>query len=54
MPACLKAGFFQASSMMSKNPEQKNSNLKVALILGAVALMISMWPLYVLNKWAGG
>lgn len=35
---------------MDNQKEQKGSNLKVALILGAIALLISMWPLYMLDK----
>jgi hypothetical protein len=39
--------------MMDQNDQQKFSNLKLGLFLGAVALLISMWPLYLLSK-AGG
>lgn len=39
--------------MMNDESPQKGSNLRIALFLGAVALLISMWPLYLLNKAAG-
>lgn len=39
---------------MDEHNEQKSSNLRVALFLGAIALVISMWPLYLLNKASGG
>lgn len=39
---------------MDKQEDQKSSNLKVGLFLGAVALLISMWPLYMLKQAAGG
>ena len=38
---------------MDDQNEHKSSNLKVAFFLGAVALLISMWPLYLLNKASG-
>jgi len=34
---------------MNNEQSKKASNIKVALILTAVALMISMWPVYVLK-----
>ncbi len=39
---------------MTEDKEHKSSNLRIALFLGAIALVISMWPLYLLNKAAGG
>jgi hypothetical protein len=38
---------------MEEQGNQKKSNLKVALILGAIALLISMWPLYMLKQSVG-
>lgn len=39
--------------MDNHKPEQKKSNLKVGLILGGIALLISLWPLYLLQQAAG-
>jgi len=38
---------------MQKQENQKKSNLKVALLLGAVALLVSLWPFYLLNQSIG-
>jgi hypothetical protein len=38
---------------MNDQQDQKKSNLKVALFLAAIALLISMWPLYILKQSAG-
>jgi hypothetical protein len=37
-----------------QTPEQRRANIRLALILGAVALLLSLWPLYVLNKMSAG
>jgi hypothetical protein len=33
-----------------QTPEQRRSNIRLALILGAIALLLALWPLYLLNQ----
>ena len=33
-----------------QTPEQRRANIRLALILGAVALLLALWPLYLLNQ----
>lgn len=40
--------------MMNDEQKQKKSNLRLAWFLGTVALLISMWPLYLLKQSLGG
>lgn len=33
-----------------QTPEQRRANIRLALILGAIALLLALWPLYLLNQ----
>ena len=33
-----------------QTPERKRANIRLALFLGAVALLLALWPLYLLNN----
>ena len=37
-----------------QTPEQRRANIRLALTLGAVALLLALWPLYLLNNMGGG
>ena len=40
--------------MKEMTPEQRKANLRLALILGAIAALIGLWPLYLLRHGVGG
>jgi hypothetical protein len=40
--------------MSEQDASQKRSNIRLAVALGAVALILSMWPLYILRQGLGG
>jgi len=46
----LQSGSNQEDVVVNEHQEQKKSNLKVALTLAAIALMISLWPVYVFKQ----
>ena len=33
-----------------QTPDQKRANIRLAVILGAIALLLALWPLYLLNQ----
>ena len=33
-----------------QTPEQRRANVRLAVILGAIALLLALWPLYLLNQ----
>jgi len=35
--------------MSEMTPEQKKANVRLALVLGAIALLIACWPVYMLR-----
>lgn len=37
-----------------QTPEQKRANIRLALFLGIVALLLALWPLYLLNNMKPG
>ena len=37
-----------------QTPEQKRANIRLALFLGAIVLLLALWPLYVLNHMSAG
>jgi len=37
-----------------QTPEQKRANIRLALFLGGVAVLLALWPLYLLNHMSAG
>ena len=33
-----------------QTPEQRRANIRLALILGAIAMLLALWPMYLLNQ----
>jgi len=37
-----------------QTPAQKRANLRLAFILGAIAALLALWPLYMLHRLSAG
>ena len=42
------------SEVNEMTPEQKKANIRLAMVLAAVAGLIALWPLYLLRHGIGG